>query len=257
MIELQNVTLAFNNNTVLDNVSFKAEFYEKIAVLGGSGEGKTTLLKLILGLVRPDSGKVLIDGQDITLMSESELRVIRMKFSIVFQEGALFDSLNVKENTAFSLREYTNYSEEEIQKRVMEILSVLGLEGTADLMPEELSGGMQRRVAIARSLAGCDPLMMLYDEATSGLDPLTADNICNLINEISKGGPPDRVGFIIVTHKVTDAMKVAERYMYVKDGRIAFDGTLEQLRNTKDQELRIFTDELHTHERFLVRRNNV
>ncbi len=251
MIELQNVTLAFNDRIVLDDVSFKAAFHEKIAVLGGSGEGKTTLLKLILGLLRPDSGKIFIDGQDITVMSERELRDARMKFSIVFQEGALFDSLNVRENTAFCLREYTNSSEEEIEKRVREILGVLGIEDAIDRMPEELSGGMQRRVAIARSLAGCEPSMMLYDEATTGLDPLTADNICNLINDLSKGDPPDRVGFVIVTHKVTDAMKVAERYMYVKGGKIAFDGDIDELRNTKDKELRIFTDELHTAERFL------
>lgn len=250
MIELQNVSLAYNGKTVLDNVSFKADFHEKIAVLGGSGEGKTTLLRLILGLVRPDSGKIFIDGQDITVMNEGELRDIRMNFSIVFQEGALFDSMNVRENTAFCLREYTNYSEEEIEKRVRELLKVLGIEDAIYLMPEELSGGMQRRVAIARSLAGCEPKMMLYDEATTGLDPLTADNICNLINDLSKGKPSERVGFIIVTHKVTDAIKVAERYIYVKDGEIAFDGDLDQLRKTEDRQLRIFTDELHTAERF-------
>ena len=251
MIELQNVTLAYNDKHVLDNVSFKADFHEKIAVLGGSGEGKTTLLRLMLGLVQPDSGKIYIDGQDITIMKERELRDIRMNFSIVFQEGALFDSMNVRENTAFCLREYTNDSEEEIEKRVRELLKLLGIEDAIDLMPEELSGGMQRRVAIARSLAGCEPKMMLYDEATTGLDPLTADNICNLINDLSRGKPPERVGFIIVTHKVTDAIKVAERYLYVKDGEIAFDGDLDQLIKTKDQQLRKFTDELHTAERFM------
>lgn len=250
MIELQNVTLAFNDNVVLDNISFKADFHEKIAVLGGSGEGKTTLLRLILGLIPPDSGKVFIDGQDITVMPEPELRRVRMKFSIVFQEGALFDSLNVRENTAFFIREYKDSSEEEIEREVREILGVLKIEDAIDLMPEELSGGMQRRVAIARSLAGSEPKMMLYDEATTGLDPLTADNICNLINDLSKGDPPDRVGFIIVTHKVTDAMKVAERYMYMRNGKVAFDGNVEQLRDTQDKELRTFTDELHTAERF-------
>jgi phospholipid/cholesterol/gamma-HCH transport system ATP-binding protein len=220
MIELQNVTLAYNDKIVLDDISFEAEFHEKIAILGGSGEGKTTLLRLILGLVRPDSGKILIDGQDITVMSEPKLRDIRTTFSIVFQEGALFDSMNVRENTAFCLREYTNYSEEEIEKRVRELLRVLGIEDAIDLMPEELSGGMQRRVAIARSLAGCEPRMMLYDEATTGLDPLTADNIC-------------------------------KRYMYIKDGKIAFDGNINRLIKTDNHELRIFTDELHAAERGL------
>ncbi len=249
MIEFENVTFAYNNNAVLNNVSFGAQFHERIAVLGGSGVGKTTILRLILGLVRPDDGKILIEGNDITGMSESELRNIRMKFSIVFQEGALFDSLSVRENVAFCLREYTNYSEEEIERRVRELLGILGIEEAIDLMPEELSGGMQRRVAIGRSLAGSAPNMMLYDEATSGLDPITADNICGLIKELSKGEPPDRVGFIIVTHKVTDAAKVAERFIYIRDGNIVFDGDAVALKNTEDQELRRFINELFVAER--------
>jgi phospholipid/cholesterol/gamma-HCH transport system ATP-binding protein len=248
MIEFQNVKLAFDNNVVLNGVSFKADFHEKIAVLGGSGEGKTTILRLMLGLLRPDSGRVLIDGEDITDMSESELRNIRMKFSIVFQEGALFDSMSVRENVAFSLREYTDYSEEEIEKRVRELLGKLGIEDAVNLMPEELSGGMQRRVAIGRSLAGSQPLMMLYDEATTGLDPLTADNICSLINELSEGPSSERTGFIIVTHKVTDATKVAERFVYIKGGNIAFDGCINELMNTSISELREFISELYTGE---------
>jgi phospholipid/cholesterol/gamma-HCH transport system ATP-binding protein len=245
MIEFRNVTLAYGRNVVLKDVSFMCQFHEKIAVLGGSGGGKTTILKLMLGLIKPDSGQILVDGQDITVMSESELRDIRMKFSIVFQEGALFDSMNVKENVAFSLREYTKSSEEEIDKRVRDLLKILKIEGAIDLMPEELSGGMQRRVAIARSLAGCEPKMMLYDEATTGLDPLTADNICNLINELSKGEPPGRVGFIIVTHKVTDAAKVAERYIFIRNGNIIFDGNIDELKKTEDATLKKFINELY------------
>ncbi len=245
MIEFQNITLSYNSNRVLNNISFKMHFYERIAILGGSGGGKSTIIRLMLGLLRPDSGKILIDGQDITVLSESELREFRMKFSIVFQEGALFDSMNVKENVAFCIREYSKLSEEEIEKKVMDLLKTLGIENAIDLMPEELSGGMHRRVAIARSLAECNPKMMLYDEATTGLDPLTADNICSLIKELSKGEVPERVGFIIVTHKVTDAVKVAERYMYLKDGDIAFDGDLDALMNTDIQELRKFISELY------------
>lgn len=245
MIEFANVSLSFNDNVVLDNVSFSARFHERIAILGGSGMGKTTVLRLILGLIRPDSGKILINGRDITVLSESELREPRMNFSMVFQEGALFDSLNVRENVAFCFREYSKLSEEEIEKRVRELLNVLGIEEAIDLMPEELSGGMQRRVAIARSLAGCAPKMVLYDEATTGLDPLTADNICGMIRELSKGDPPDRIGFIIVTHKVTDATKVAERFIYLRNGKIVFDGDIEALKHTEDAELRSFTGELH------------
>jgi phospholipid/cholesterol/gamma-HCH transport system ATP-binding protein len=248
MIEFQGVGLSFGDHVVLDGLSFKADFHERIAILGGSGTGKTTILKLLLGLLRPDNGKILIDGRDITLMSESELREQRMKFSIVFQEGALFDSQSVKENVAFCLREYTDLKEEQIDSRVRELLSRLGIEKAVDLMPEELSGGMHRRVAIARSLAACEPRMMLYDEPTTGLDPLTADNICALIAELSSGEPPRRTGFIIVTHKVADAAKVAERFMYLKD-RIVFDGDRAALLKTQDPELRSFINELFVTER--------
>lgn len=220
---------------------------EKIAILGGSGMGKTTLLKLLLGLAVPDSGRVLIDGEDISRMSPEKLRAARMKFSIVFQEGALFDSLNVKENIAFALREYTNYSEGQIDRRVRELAGRLGIEQALYLMPEELSGGMQRRVAIARSLAAGNPKMMLYDEPTTGLDPLTAANICILVNELSRGDPPDRMGLIAVTHKVTDVVKLAERFIYLTNG-ISFDGNVRELINTTDPELREFINELFVKE---------
>ncbi len=247
MIEFQDVTLSFGEKPVLRGLCFRVRFHEKVAVLGGSGEGKTTVLKLILGLLRPDGGRILVDGQDITVMSESRLREVRMKFSIVFQEGALFDSMSVRENVAFCLREYTRLSDEEIEERVRGLLRRMGIEEAIDLMPDELSGGMQRRVAIARSLAACEPRMMLYDEPTTGLDPLTADNICSLINELSEGEPPERKGLIIVTHKVTDAAKVAERFMYLKDGKIAFDGDITGLMRTEDPELRRFIAELLPH----------
>jgi phospholipid/cholesterol/gamma-HCH transport system ATP-binding protein len=247
MIELREVSLAYGDNVVFNGLNFTANFHEKVAILGGSGQGKTTILRLVLGLSFPDSGRVLIDGEDISEMSPERLRLARMKFSIVFQEGALFDSLNVKENVAFALREYTDYSEEEIDNRVMELLQRLGIEHTLYLMPEELSGGMQRRVAIARSLAAGNPRMMLYDEPTTGLDPLTAENICNLINELSHGELPKRMGHISVTHKVTDAAKIAERFVYLKD-RITFDGNISELINTSDPEIRGFIYELFVKE---------
>jgi phospholipid/cholesterol/gamma-HCH transport system ATP-binding protein len=243
MIELQDIKLAYGKNMVFDGLNFTAEFHEKIAILGGSGMGKTTLLKLMLGLAVPDSGTVIIDGEDISEMSPERLRLARMKFSIVFQEGALFDSLNVKENIAFALREYTDYSEEAIDKRVREIAGRLGIEHAIYLMPEELSGGMQRRVAIARSFAAGKPKMMLYDEPTTGLDPLTAVNICNLINELSMDEPPDKIGLIAVTHKVTDAVKIAERFIYLTNN-ITFDGNIREMTNTSDTELREFISEL-------------
>lgn len=240
MIVFDRVSFSYEAVEVLREISFSIKADERVAILGGSGEGKTTLLKLILGLLRPDSGKILIDGEDITSKTEDELREVRMKFSIVFQEGALFDSLNVKENVAFCLREYTRLSEEEIDRKVRALLRRMGLEEAVELMPEELSGGMHRRVAIARSLAACEPRMFLYDEPTSGLDPVNADVICKLILDLAENGK----GLIIVTHKVLDAMKVANRFLFLKNGAIIFDGTKQRLVQAPVPEIQTFLGEL-------------
>ncbi len=240
MIVFDRVCFSYNARNILRDLSFSVRADERLAILGGSGEGKTTILKLIMGLIRPDSGKIFVDGDDITLKTEGELRQIRMKFSIVFQEGALFDSLNVKENVAFCLREYTRMSEEEIDLKVRELLMRVGVEHAIKFMPEELSGGMHRRVAIARSLAACEPKMFLYDEPTSGLDPVNADNICKLILDLSRDGK----GFIIVTHKVFDALKVAQRFMFLQDGTVLFDGNREELLHSPLPDIQIFISEL-------------
>jgi phospholipid/cholesterol/gamma-HCH transport system ATP-binding protein len=241
MITFDKVSFAYGTQEVLHEVSFSINTDERVAILGGSGEGKTTILKLILGLIRPDSGKIVIDGEDITSKTEDELREIRMKFSIVFQEGALFDSLNVKENVAFCLREYTKMSEEEIDRKVRELLRMVGVEHALEFMPEELSGGMHRRVAIVRSLAAYEPKMFLYDEPSTGIDPVNADQICRLIVDLSKDGR----GFIIVTHKVIDALKVADRFMFLKNGRIVFDGDREHLVNITVPDIQMFMNELN------------
>jgi len=240
MIEFDRVSFSYGDNVVIKDLSFSVGIGERVAILGGSGNGKTTILKIILGLIRPDSGRVIIDGEDITNREEDWLRQERMKFSMVFQEGALFDSLTVKENVAFCLREYTRLSEEEIEAKVRDILKTVGVESAMDLMPEELSGGMHRRVALARSLAACDPKMFLYDEPTSGLDPINADNICKLIGELAHNGK----GFIVVTHKVVDALKVAERFMFLKNGSLFFDGTRDGLITSADPDIRLFISEL-------------
>ncbi len=244
MIEFQDVTISFNGNDVLKGVSFTAHFHEKLAIIGASGDGKTTMLKLVVGLMRPDSGRILIDGKDITELPEADLRSIRSKFSIVFQEGALFDSLTVRENVAFCLRERADLSEEQIERIVRELLRKVGIEQAIELMPDALSGGMQRRVAIARSLSAGDPKMMLYDEPTTALDPITADNICDLMNELSSGVPPNRRGLMIVTHEVAHAAKVSERFMYLRHGKIMFDGSLAVLKGTEDPGLRLFIKEI-------------
>lgn len=254
MIVFDRVWFSYGTRGVLKDISFSINAQERVAILGESGEGKTTILRLILGLIRPDSGRIIIDGEDITNKTEDEFRQVRMKFSIVFQEGALFDSLDVKENVAFCLREYTKMSEDEIDKKVRELLRIVGVEEAIELMPEELSGGMHRRVAIARSLAASEPRMFLYDEPTSGLDPVNADNICKLILELSTPPSPPLStggvegggrGFIIVTHKVFDAMKVADRFMFLKDSMIIFDGDKEKLINTNIPEIQLFITELN------------
>ena len=241
MIVFDRVSFSYGIQHVLRDVSFSIPFNQRVAILGGSGDGKTTLLKLILGLLRPDSGRIIIGGENITDKKEDELRKIRTMFSIVFQEGALFDSLNVKENVAFGLREYTKMTEVEIDRKVRELLGKVGLEHAMELMPEELSGGMHRRVAIMRSLAAFDPRMFLYDEATTGLDPVNADIICGLILDLAKG----EKGFIIVTHKVFDALRLAERFMFLKNGLIMLDGDKEQLMQSSLPEIHVFLTELN------------
>ncbi len=241
MIEFDKVSFSYGTREVLQGITFSILTEERVAILGGSGDGKTTVLKLILGLLRPDSGRILIDGEDITNRTEEELREARMKFSIVFQEGALFDSLNVKENIAFGLREYTILSEKEIDQKVRELLRKVDLEDAMELMPEELSGGMHRRVAIARSLAASEPKMFLYDEPTTGLDPVNAETICRLILDLSQNGR----GFIIVTHKVFDAVKVANRFLFLKNGAILFDGDKDELMHSPIAEIQVFLSELN------------
>jgi len=240
MIVFDRVSFSYGIQEVLRDLSFSIPFNQRVAILGGSGDGKTTLLKLIVGLLKPDSGRIVIDGKDITDKREDELREARTKFSIVFQEGALFDSLNVKENVAFGLREYSRMTEEQIDKKVRELLGEVGLEHAIELMPEELSGGMLRRVSIMRSLAAFVPKMFLYDEATTGLDPMNADIICKLILDLTKDGK----GFIIVTHKVFDALRLAERFMFLKDGSILFDGNRDQLMQSPIREIQVFLKEL-------------
>jgi phospholipid/cholesterol/gamma-HCH transport system ATP-binding protein len=239
MIVMDNVTFGYGRRPVLQNAQLKIAADERVAILGGSGEGKTTILKLILGLLRPDSGRIFIDGIDITNKTEGELQDIRRKFSIVFQEGALFDSLSVKENVAFCLREFTDMTEAQIDAKVRELLRIVDVEQAINLMPDELSGGMHRRVAIARSLAAFEPKMLLFDEATTGLDPVNAERICRLINRLCKEG----TGMIIVTHKVIDAIRVASRFLFLLEGRIVFDGDKQALLGSDNPAIQEFLNE--------------
>jgi len=230
MIEFQEVSLVYGDHVVLDGISFAAGFHERIAILGGSGEGKTSIIKLMLGLIRPDSGRIIIDGNEISNMPESRLRDVRMNFSIVFQEGALFDSVNVHENVAFCLREYYRLSEEEIEARIRGLLRRLNIEEAIELMPEELSGGMARRVAIARSLAGCDPKVMLYDEPTTGLHFFDIQKLLEVLNRLVEGGN----SVIVIEHNL-DVIKCADHIIDLgpgggeEGGRVIVAGTPEEV----------------------------
>ncbi|MDR0307506.1 MAG: ATP-binding cassette domain-containing protein [Chitinispirillales bacterium] len=236
MIAFENITLHQGKKFVLNNVSFTIGQSERVAILGGSGEGKTTILKLIMRLIQPDEGKIIIDGEDITDLAEKKLTEKRMKLGIVFQDGALFDSMNVRENVAFYLREHTNLSESLIRKKVSELLDVVAMSGTEELMPEELSGGMQRRIAIARSLTASEPKMFLYDEPTSGLDPVSTAKISQLILSLAVHGK----GFVIVTHEIPVALKTAQRFIFLNNGSICFDGNKNEFLKSTNQNLNEF-----------------
>ncbi len=236
MITFRDVWFWHEQRLIIKGANFTINTNEKVAILGPSGSGKTTILKLILGLSVADSGQVLIDGEDLAPLKESKLDRIRLKFSIVFQEGALFDSLSVRENVAFYFREHTGLSFEQIDLQVNKLLKIVDLQSAAEMMPEQLSGGMKRRVAIARSLAVSGARMHLYDEPTSGLDPVNAGIIRNLISEATSGGK----GFIIVTHEVFDALALASRFMFLKSGQILFDGNREAFLHSEVSELQEF-----------------
>lgn len=219
MIEFRNVSKSFDEEVVLRDVSFRIGRGETKIILGESGSGKSTILKLILGLIRPDSGQILIGGRDITPLSERELVFVRRDIGMVFQEGALFDSLSVRENVGYRFFEEGRMSEEEIERAVLELLGFVGLEEAIDKMPAELSGGMKRRVGIARALAGT-PKIILYDEPTAGLDPITKRSIVELMIKLRD---MEGVTSVFVTHDLHAASIVATEYaLAAKDGTISF-----------------------------------
>lgn len=208
MIEFRDVTKSFDDETVLRAVSFRITRGETMIILGASGSGKSTILKLLLGLIRPDSGTILVEGRDITAMTERELVRVRRAFGMVFQEGALFDSLSVCENVGYRLYEEGNLGEDEIELVVRRMLGFVGLEEAIDKMPAELSGGMKRRVGIARALVG-NPKVILYDEPTAGLDPITKRTIVDLMIKLRD---LEGVTSIFVTHDLAAAEMIATEY---------------------------------------------
>ena len=240
MIEIQNLKKKFGKNEVLKGVNLNIEKGKTTFIIGASGCGKSVLLKHIIGLLIPDEGHVLIDGEDIINMKEKELYRIRNKFGFLFQGAALFDSMTVAENIGLGLSENTNKTQEEINAIVKEKLGLVDLEGTEKMKPSELSGGMKKRVGLARALA-CNPEFILYDEPTTGLDPITSDSIDQLIRSIAKNERLS-VTSIVVTHDIISVYEIADTVAMMHDGIIHFEGTPEELHNTNDKIVREFLE---------------
>jgi phospholipid/cholesterol/gamma-HCH transport system ATP-binding protein len=224
-IEFRDVTMMFDGHEVLNNLSFKVMKGETKIILGGSGCGKSTTIKLVLGLLKPDSGQILVDGEDITQYSEAQMMRVRKKIGMIFQEGALFDSLSVYENVAFKLHEQ-GVPEEEVEAEVRRMLRFVNLEEAIDKMPSELSGGMRRRVGIARALVG-DPKIVMFDEPTAGLDPPTARTICELAMKLRD---LEDVSSIFVTHEMNNLDYLCSEYVVVDEaGEVVFEKEGEKL----------------------------
>ena len=217
-IEFRDVVLSYDDHVVLDGISFAVQPGETKIVLGGSGTGKSTILKLALGLIKPDSGQIFVDGEEVTPLSEHDLLPVRQKIGMVFQDGALFDSLSVYANVGFRLLE-RGVPDAEVEEVVRRNLRFVNLEDAIDKMPDELSGGMRRRVGIARALVG-SPKIILYDEPTAGLDPPTARTICELAMKLRD---LEGVSSIFVTHRIDDARQMAANFATISEtGEIKF-----------------------------------
>ena len=236
-LEFRNVSKSFDDHEVLRNVSFFVERGETAVIMGRSGVGKSVSLKLLLGFLRPEEGQIIVAGRDVTNCTEAEFAPIRRRVTMVFQSGALFDSLTVAENVAFPLTaSETRRSDEEIERRVAELLDMLEVSQFADRLPADLSTGTKRAVAIARALAE-DPDGILYDEPTTMVDPLMAAHVSNLILKLKRKFQKTSV---VVTHDTHLAKKLADRVIFLQDGRVSFFGTWAELEKSTDPFLRLF-----------------
>ncbi len=233
MINIRGVHVSFDENQVLKGLDVHVRSGETLVLLGPSGCGKSVTLKVLLGLLNPESGSVVVDGEELVGMSEDQLITVRKKMGMVFQGGALFDSLTVGENVGYRLYEEGRFDDDEIEKIVLEKLDYVELDNVIDMMPADLSGGMKKRVAIARAIAG-EPEILLYDEPTTGLDPITARSINELIVRLRESG----VTSVVVTHELESAFTVAERVCMIREGVIVFDGTVEELKKSRNPWIR-------------------
>jgi phospholipid/cholesterol/gamma-HCH transport system ATP-binding protein len=240
-IRMENLSYSVDGRKILENVSFVLEKGVNKTILGASGCGKTTILKLLLGLLQPDSGRIIIDGQVLKELPENEQLRIRKQIAIVFQGGALFDSMTVGENVGYRMLQEGELSEHDIERIVLEKLSFVGLESTIDLYPSQLSGGMKKRVAISRALASNSDYIF-FDEPTTGLDPVGVYNICHLMRRLQEQGKTT----LMVTHDLATAFAVSQRFSFIHRAHLVFDGTREEILHSELPEIREFlspTDE--------------
>jgi phospholipid/cholesterol/gamma-HCH transport system ATP-binding protein len=235
-IEIRGLTKSFGDNPVLRGVDLVIPEGATTVVLGASGSGKTVLIKHMIGLLRPDGGQVIVDGEDIAPLGQAELERVRRRFGMVFQAAALFDSMTVFENVAFPLREHTRATEEEIARVVHQKLELVALKGVDDKYPAELSGGMRKRVGLARALA-LDPRIVLYDEPTTGLDPITTAYVDEMILEAKR---KLQVTSVVISHDIGSALRVADQIAFLDQGRILFAGPPNEARRTTDPVARRF-----------------
>lgn len=233
MIEIKNLTKSFGDLLIWQDVNLRIDDGDILAVIGRSGCGKSVLLKHINALMKPDSGEVYINGQDIHTIDYVGQRKLRQKFGVLFQGSALFDSINTFENVAFPLRYFTNFSEEEIYQKVMRSLEFVNLEESADKETSELSGGMRKRVGLARAII-LEPEYLMYDEPTSGLDPETASEINDLIIRMAE---ELEITSIVITHDMHSVLKVADKVAFLNDQKLSWSGTLEEMRKSDQKDL--------------------
>jgi phospholipid/cholesterol/gamma-HCH transport system ATP-binding protein len=230
-IVVKDLAKRFGDQTVLNGISFQVETAETLAVLGRSGTGKSVLLKLMIGLQAPDAGSIRIHGKDVARMQEGPLNEVRKKMGFLFQQGALYDSMSVEENVEFPLSRHTNMSRVERKQRARRLLASVGMDRDLGKLPSQLSGGMQKRVSLARALA-LDPDILLFDEPTAGLDPITAREIGELILSMKE---TRKMAAVVVTHDVHGAKKFSDRLIMMRDGKVLIEGTFTDLQKSRDK----------------------
>ena len=246
MIKLENISLSLDGHKILKNVSLNIQRGTTSVILGPSGAGKSTILKAILGLIEISGGEVFIDGFNISDLNENDLLKVRRKIGIVFQGNALFDSLNVEDNVAYFLSYNSTLSEEKIYKKVKETLSFVNLDGTQKLFPDQLSGGMKKRLAVARALA-TDPDIILFDEPTTGLDPINSKSILDLINRLKASGTTS----VVVTHILNDAISIGDILTIINNGKVVASGNVKQILQSQNVFVKDFFYEIYQNTTFI------